>query len=144
MTPHRSLSVSLLLAAALVGCAPATQSYQLTVVNESAQPMTIVLTKDGPPMEKDWMPPEDIAMMKNAPADLTVNGITLQPKQKVTQTRTGKFEGGTHATLRVYRGEISMKQMWGVSSGSPNRSDLTLHPGDNTVVIDKTGAAVAK
>lgn len=137
------LAAPLLLVAAITGC-ESTQSYQVTVVNKYSQPMTIVLTKDGPPMEKDWMPPEDIAMMKNAPADMVVNGITLQPSQRVTQERTGKFEGGTHAMLRIYRGDINMKQMWGVSYGSPNRSDLTLHPGKNVIVIGPDGTASVK
>lgn len=136
------LAASLVLA--LAACGPTTETIQLSVINQSPSPMTVVLTKDGPPMEKNWLPPEDIAMMKNAPADMTVNGITLQPKQKVDQVRIGQFEAGVHPMLRIYRGDQNMKQMLGIGPDSPNRSDLVLHPGHNTIVIDPTGTPIAK
>jgi len=129
---------------ALTACGPTSQTYQVSVINQSATPMTVVLTKDGPPMEQEWLPPEDIAMMRNVPDNVTVNGIVVQPKTKVAQERTGKFENGTHAMLRVYHGEQSMKQMLGISPDSPNRRDLVLHPGQNTIVIDPSGNAEAR
>jgi len=128
----------------LTACGPTAQTYQVSVINQSATPMTVVLTKDGPPMEQGWMPPEDVAMMRKAPADLTVNGIVVQPKTKVDQERSGKFDNGTHAMLRVYRGEQNMKQMLGVGPDSMNRRDLVLHPGQNTIVIDPSGNAEAR
>lgn len=130
-----------LLVLALVGCGPTTRSYTVVVRNDSPEPMTVVLTKDGPPMEGKWLPPEDFAAMRRAPAELQVNGIVVPPGKTVDQSRTGQFEDNTRAMLRVYRGEQNLESMLGVGPTSPNRTDLPLAPGENTVVIDKAGKA---
>ncbi|HEX8322317.1 MAG TPA: hypothetical protein VF595_00265 [Tepidisphaeraceae bacterium] len=126
---------------ALVGCGPSTRQYNVVVRNDSPEPMTVVLTKDGPPMEPRWLPPEDFAAMRQAPAELRVNGIVIPPGKTVDQAREGKFNGGTRAMLRVYRGEQNLESMLGISPSSPNRTDIPLAPGHNEILIDRLGKA---
>jgi hypothetical protein len=126
----------------VVGCGPVTREYTINVKNDFDQPMTIVLTKDGPPMDLSWLPPEDLAAMRNAPPEAHVNGVVIPPGKSAEQTRSTQFDSGVSAMLRIYYGEQTPMTMVGVSPGSPNRQDIRLSPGLNTFVIDKSGKAV--
>ena len=129
----------------LAGCGPTMETYSLVVHNHSAEPMTVVLCKDGPPMENFWFPPEDIGMMRRPPPDVQINGIAIAPGQTIDQTRSGQFDAGTHAVVRVYRGKMNdLKDLLGIGPDSPNRKDLLLRPGSNEVVIDHNGDASLK
>lgn len=137
---NRLLAIAGLLS--VVGCGPTTREYSISVKNTYDQPMTIVLTKDGPPMDLSWLPPEDLAAMLNAPPEARVNGVVIPPGKSADQTRTSKFDSSTNAVLRIYNGEQTPMTMVGVSRGSPNRQDILLNPGPNAFVIDKNGKAV--
>ncbi|MGN6507159.1 MAG: hypothetical protein ACTHM6_16515 [Tepidisphaeraceae bacterium] len=142
MKRYLSLAAPLFL---VIGCGPTTQSYSLVVHNDSDEPMTVVLCKDGPPMENYWFPPEDIAMMRHAPADVSINGVAIPPGKTIDQTRQGQFDNGTHAVLRIYRGsKNNLQDLLGIGPDSPNRTDLRLRPGSNEVVIDQNGKASVK
>ncbi|MGC4034241.1 MAG: hypothetical protein QM754_21385 [Tepidisphaeraceae bacterium] len=132
---------SLLVSAAVIGCGPTTQEIHVAVKNDSYEPMTVVLTKDGPPMEMKWLPPEDFAAMHKPPAEAQVNGIVINPGQSVDQKRVGQFSSGTQAMLRVYRGPQTLESMLGIGPDSPNRTDIPLAAGTNLIVIDKSGKA---
>ena len=132
---------ALVLIAAAVGCGPEPRDYAVSVHNHYDQPMTLVLTKTGSPMEAKWLPPEDFAAMLHPAPELKVNGIVVQPGQTVSQTRHGEFDAGTVAVLRVYRGPQTLESMLGIGPTSPDRTDLSLAPGHNDVVIDAGGKA---
>lgn len=142
MLMNRPLALcSLLVSVAVIGCGPTTQEVRIAVKNDSYEPMTVVLTKDGPPMEMKWLPPEDFAAMRKAPPEARVNGIVIKPGQSVDQTRTGQFGSGTRPVLRVYRGPQMLETMLGIGPDSSNRTDIPLAAGTNLIVIDKTGKA---
>ena len=135
---------SLLLAGLLfvVGCGPTVQQYSIIIKNDTDRPMTVVLTKDGGPMDMKWLPPEDFAALLHAPPEAKVNGIVIPPGKTVDQTRSSEFDSGTHAILRVYNGKQTPETMVGISPGSPNREDVPLEPGENNIVIGQNGKAV--
>ena len=124
---------------AMVGCGPSTRTYQVVVKNDSAEAVTIWLTKNGPPMEDAWLPPEDIAMMRQLPEGLKVAGVLLAPGKSADRTVNGKFAGGVDAVLRIYRGEKTLDQLLGIGPDSANRQDVKLTPGANTLVINAQG-----
>jgi hypothetical protein len=133
-----------LLAAALliVGCGPATRSYTISVKNDSPEPMTVWLTKDGPPIEAKWLSPEQIAVMGKSKDD-PISGVVIPPgKTGEMGPIDGRFEPGANAVLRVYRGQKLFNDLLAISAGSPGRTDLRLAPGTNAIVIDAGGNAL--
>lgn len=138
----RPLSLlALLLALPAIGCTT-TRSYDVTVRNDYTEPMTIWLTKDGPPMETTWLPPEDIAMMRKWPAGVRLKGVVLQPGKTGDLKATGKFDSGVNAVLRVYRGHRELDELFAISRGSPNRTDILLPEGRSSWVINRRGETV--
>ena len=135
----RLLSLTCLVFA--VGCGPTTREYSVSVKNDAYGPMTVVLTKDGGPMDMSWLPPEDLAALLRAPPEAHVNGIVIPPGKTVDQTRASTFDPGTSAVLRVYTGSQTPETMVGISPGSPNRQDLRLSPGANNILINQDGKA---
>ena len=125
-----------------IGCGPTTRTYSVTVKNDYSEPMTVWITKNGPPMETAWLPPEDIAMMRSLPQGVKLKGLILLPGETGDTTATGKFNSGVSAVLRVYRGQKTLQELFGISQDSPNRTDIELAPGDNRFVIDRTGTTV--
>lgn len=129
-----------LLAAPLVGCAPSrTYAFNVTVENKTDQLLTVFLIKDGPPVEKGWMSPENMVMQRRADDDSIANfalevppGRTLYGKRDVT----GKFEPNTIPILRIYRGRFKgLSELLAVSSSSPDFLEITLPPGPSTWTI---------
>ena len=117
----------LLFACAASGCAP-TRTYDITVHNETPDPVLLWLTKDGPPAEAGWYTTEQYVA---APIDEISPGITL-PAGKTADTgkRKGKFPEGTSAILLIFRtGEIA--KLPGQSEPlvirlAPGRNELTV------------------
>ncbi|MBC7783640.1 MAG: hypothetical protein H7144_07350 [Burkholderiales bacterium] len=123
---------------ALVGCIPTTRTYSVSVRNDAAEPMTVWLTKDGPPAEAGWLSPEQIVingMVKSMP----IGAVVPAGKTADMVPVDGKFHSGTNAVLRVYRGQKLFDNLLAIGSGSPNRTDVMLEPGENLIVVDKTG-----
>ena len=141
MTRLKPLVITAALAT-LAGCGPATREYSVVVRNESRDPVTVVLTKDGPPIEPLWLPPEDFAAMRKAPPDWRVNGVVVPAGKTADQKQTGKFSAGTNAVLRVYHGQQTFESLLGFGPTSPNRTDLPLAPGENKITIGRDGKAV--
>jgi len=126
----------------LVGCT-STRTYSVVVRNDSLQPMTLWLTKDGPPAELGWLSPEQLdrsGLAKNWPTDELGKVV---PPGKVAELRPieGHFDSGTSAVLRIYHGQLTFDHILAISQGSPNRADMMLEPGDNRIRIDKDGNA---
>src|SRR5688500_3931362 len=89
-----------------VGCSA--RSYDVTVRNDLNQPITVWLTKSGPPAEANWLSPEQMAIGENTgPGRLS--GVTI-PAGKIAETGKvkGKFPKGTSAILRVYVGQHTL------------------------------------
>src|SRR5262245_54356786 len=102
------ISAILLVLCAVVGCKSyATRVYDVTVKNDAASPITIWLTKDGPPFEPGWVAPEELAIESPKTADKVVGGVIIpEGKSADTGPLKGLFEPGTHAVLRVYGGRL--------------------------------------
>jgi hypothetical protein len=126
------------------GCGPTTRSYSVVVKNDSATPMTIWLTKDGPPAEGGWLSPEQIAMTGRS-ADDPISGVVVPAgKTASLDSISGRFSSGTNAVLRIYRGQQLFNDLLAASSGTASRTDIRLAPGANTVIIDSSGAVNRK
>ena len=87
--------------------------------------MTIALTKDGPPFERLWAAPEDLAI-ESPKADEQHGYVVLPPGREADVSVEGKFDRGTRGFLRVYRGEPDISGMIAIGPVSPNRLDVPL------------------
>lgn len=129
--------------AGFVGCTR-TDSFDISVRNDTARPITLALTKDGPPFEQLWASPEDLAI--GSPHNDEQHGyVVLPPSRAADVSVKGKFESHSRGYLRVYRGDLQISEMNALGRQSPNRLDLPLHPGANHFVIgDADGRLVDK
>ena len=117
-----------------VGCAR-TETFNITVRNDTPAPLTLALTKDGPPFERVWAAPEELAV--ESPQAEERHSYLLLPagREADVPSVTGRFDGGTRGYLRVYRGDLGISDMSAIGRNSPNRLDLPLKPGANRFVI---------
>lgn len=130
------LGIIALASASLVGCAR-TEKFDITVRNETAAPLTVALTKDGPPYERTWAGPEDLAI--ESPRNDEQHGYVVLPPGRVAEVSVeGKFDRGTRAYVRAYRGDLDISGMLAVNPVSPNRVDVPLRPGVNEIVIGES------
>ncbi|HEX8915433.1 MAG TPA: hypothetical protein VF796_23980 [Humisphaera sp.] len=144
MTARAALLLLLLAPAALTGCSSArSASFDIDVRNASPAPVTITLTKDGPPFEAAWASPEDLTIEtpkireRRSEWAGSATGMAVVPPGKSASIRgfTGKFDVGTQAILRVYSGEPTLSQMVARGPKSFDRVDVPLNPGPNRVVV---------
>ncbi len=118
-----------------LGCATRSETFDVSVKNESAQPVTVWLTKDGPPEEDGWRSPESIAI-NFVVKDEKIGGVIVPTgKTATTGKRKARLERGTSAVLRVYRGEMRMSELLANGADSPDRADVTLNAGVNRLVV---------
>ena len=135
------LGIISLACAALPGCAR-TENFDITVRNDTVAPLTIALTKDGPPFERMWAGPEDLAI-ESPKADEQHGYVVLPPGREAEVSVAGKFDRGTRGYLRVYRGEPDISGMIAIGPVSPNRLDVPLRPGANRVaIVEENGRLV--
>ena len=126
----------------LVGCSR-TEKFDITVRNDTGGPVTIALTKDGPPFEPVWASPEDLAI--GSPKADEQHGYLMLPAGKEADVSVqGKFDSGTRGYLRVYRGDLQISDMVAIGPGSPNRLDVPLRPGPNRVVVGQSQGRLAE
>jgi hypothetical protein len=129
----------------LVGCGGCarTEKFDVTVRNDTAGPVTIALTKDGPPFERVWASPEDLAI--ESPKANEQHGYLMLPPGKVADVSVqGKFDGGTNGYVRVYRGDLQISDMIAIGPSSPNRLDVPLRPGANAIVVGEAKGRLAE
>ena len=134
---HLRLVLLCLLGPAL-GCVSPyeTRTYQVTVKNYAAAPVTVWLTKDGPPFEPGWLSPEDLATESPRQSGRVISGLVIpSTKTAYTGARKGRFEPNTHAVLRVYAGQLTFAQLLAFDSDDKHRIDFLLHQGDNDLII---------
>ena len=122
------------------GCATRTDTFDVSVRNETAQPIIVWLTKSGGPEEEGWRSPESIAI-NYVVEEEPLGGVSVPAgKSATTGKRKGKFLPDSHAVLRVYKGPMTMSEILANGSDSPNRADSVLYPGVNRVsVVDADG-----
>ena len=124
-----------------LACGPTERQYTVDVHNHSDAPYTVLLTKDGPPAEIGWASPEDMNEKLQTAPPKAMTYVEVPPGKSARNSRTGRFNSGTGAILRIYRGSQTPDAMLGISPASALRVDLPLLPGDNDIAIDKTGQA---
>jgi hypothetical protein len=123
-----------------IGCSQVQdRSYQVSVRNQSATPVTVWLTKDGPLYERDWRSPEDLAI-ESRNADEMIAGAIVKPGETATVgPLPGKFMPTTNAILRVYHGQHNFSGLLAISKGSPDRREFELTPGENNFTVRNDG-----
>jgi hypothetical protein len=129
------LLVAMLFLCNLVGCAK-TYSFDISVTNQTPEPIVVWLTKDGPPAEKEWLSPEQVAFSSPAGDDRR-NWEPIPPGKTVGTLVKGTFDRETRAFLRIYQGVATLDEVLATSRGSAGRLDLPLKPGKNTFVIGR-------
>ena len=134
MTRMKLISAAML-ALIITGCDSTNKSYSVAVKNQSTRPVTLWLTKDGPPAEEGWLTPEQIV---KASRDLKYDLAFVPPgRTGITGTTSGQFPQGTHAVLRVYEGE---KEVFDLAKAGEAHCDFVLKPGSNRLrVIERDG-----
>ena len=126
-----------------VGCAR-TESFDIAVRNDTTQPVTLILAKNGPPFEQLWAAPEDLAL-ESPDNEERHSYFVLEPNRTADLTVKGKFEQGSRGLVRVYRGDLDLSALIAIGPASPNRIDLRLRPGVNRfVVFDDHGRLAAR
>jgi hypothetical protein len=121
---------------AAVGCSRApTHTFEVFVRNETFEPITIGVTKDGPPYEARWASPEQIAY-RTVTHDEMQWGQVVHAGRTADTTVRGQFPSRVYGWLRVYRGEnLTLEDLMAVGRDSPNRVDVRLRPGDNVFTV---------
>lgn len=132
-----------------VGCSR-TESFDIDLRNNTAQPLTLSLAKDGPPYEPSWATPQDLAIetpKRREEWSGGPSGMTSVPPGKTASVKglRGQFDAGVQGYLRVYAGELTISQMLAKSPESPGRVDVPLKPGMNIITVgEKNGRLVAE
>ncbi len=122
------------------GCSADSRIYEVSVKNQTGQPIIAWLCKDGPPVESSWLSPEQLAM-QGVSEDGRLPAIVIPAGRSAdTGPIEGKFERFTRAWLRVYIGDQKLSRLLAVSRGSLSRADMILSPGKNDLLVDdRTG-----
>jgi len=144
----RFAPVLLLLAAALAaGCAASApqRTYSVSVDNRLSQPITVFLTKNGPPLEDQWLTPGQWAAGPINRDELIANFAVIKPGETVgIKKAVGHFEANTDAILQVYEQTGRIEDLAAIGLDDPRRTDVVLMPGANAFVVttDEKGILV--
>jgi hypothetical protein len=129
------LPVAFLLLAA--GCSQ--QSFEVSLSNQTGDPLTIGIVKDGPPYDPDLAGPGEWAVNTRLDA-LPPWGHVVPPGRTIDSGKvSSRFPAGTRAYLRIYRGQHSNAELIAISEG-PDRLDVLLFPGQNVLTIQNDPA----
>jgi hypothetical protein len=121
----------------VAGCAGNVRNFQISLTNDTPNPLTIALTKSGPPLEAKWASPEDVVARRVSP-DQTSGMTVIQPSKTVNSTVSGRFEKNSEPVLRVYSGAMTLSEMLSAKTGV-NRFDLPLKDGSNKFIVRQGG-----
>jgi hypothetical protein len=114
------------------------RTYDVSVKNAGAGPITVWLTKDGEPYEYGWLSPEDVVIESPKEPKKEISGVVIPPgKTAETGQRLGRFKKETHAILRIYDGQLGIDKILATHPG-PSRVDLILQPGRSAFVVKST------
>jgi len=118
----------------VVGC-KSTQTYEVSVHNLTARPITLWLTKDGGSAEQGWVSPEQLLAARNGD-ELDYDKADVPPgKTGYIDKISGHFDKGVHAILRVYRGDQSLDEILRDTKSQLPRVDYPLTPGKNHLAV---------
>jgi hypothetical protein len=131
MTRTTALFV-LLSAGVIAGCAAKPVNYDISVTNKISQPVTVWITKDSPPYEPGWNPPEQVAA--NTTGNKVLGGVVIEPGITMYAKISGKTTPQNPAILRVYEA-TTIDGICAISRGSTNRADVPLEPGKSHLDI---------
>ena len=119
-----------------------TRSFEISVKNETARPLSVGLVKNGPPTEEGWIAPHEVAMMAPQLTDHKW-GLVISPGEtKVIGPHSGNFAAGVQAILRIYAGTPTIEEMLSFSRSDPERLDIYLWPGKSGYVIRYDGGRI--
>jgi hypothetical protein len=126
----------------LGGCAE-TRTYQVSVRNETQQPVTLWLFKQGGPYEDGWKSPDDIAI--DSPKDNEPIGGVVVPPGKIATAGPikGQFNSDARAVLRVYRGAHPFNELLAIDRNSGDRKDAPLPQGASAFIIEDKDAKLS-
>ena len=120
-----------------------TRSFEISVKNETARPLSVGLVKNGPPTEAGWIAPHEVAMMAPQLTDRKW-GLVINPGEtKVLGPHSGKFQQDVQAILRIYAGTPTIEEMLAFSRSDPERLDIYLWPGKSGYVIRYDGGRIS-
>lgn len=134
-----TLALSALAGALSVGCATDHKySFAVSLKNESHEPVTVWLTKNGPPEEPEWLSPEALSNSRAASIG-AINGVVIPPgKTAEMPPLAGRFAPDTLAILRVYAGQLTLDQMLATPPDGKLRVDVPLREGMNHLAVSPT------
>jgi len=138
MTMMKWLACALFVITA-AGCA-----YQVEVKNQTTEPVTLWLTKDGPPPEAGWYSPEQLAAMPEDARPRYDLAIVAPGRTATTEKMAGEFSKGTRAVLRVYEGQKELFHILeDAKAGKEQRVDRVLKRGMNRFTVVERDGAIA-
>ncbi len=127
---------------ALAACSDVQQrTYDLSVTNRSDAPITVWLTKNGPPYEDSWLSPEDLVQNSPKMSD-RIPGVQIDPGRTAAAKVNGQFEPDTQAILRVYA-TTGFDNILAMSRDQPGRLDLEIAPGPVDIEITGKNGVIA-
>jgi hypothetical protein len=127
----------------LVGCAE-TRSFQIAVRNETSQPLTVGLVKEGGKYEPQWQSPEQAAVRTDSRDERGWDSVVVPPGEtRSAGPVKGDFSNMALATLRVYAGDLQLNDVLAVSRDSPDRIDVPLDEGRNAIIVREEGGKLA-
>ncbi|MDB5355920.1 MAG: hypothetical protein JWN24_2373 [Phycisphaerales bacterium] len=129
-------SIPLFVLLVVAGCEPSA-TYSVSLKNQTPRPITAIMTKDGPPFEKQWASPEDVAADRVMPDEVSGMQVIPEGKTGTNNGLSGHFDKGTHAVLRVYDGKMLPSEMLRTKPGR-DRVDTVLKPGENRLIVRET------
>ncbi len=117
-----------------VGC---TYSGRFTVgvVNQTDQPLSVGLVKNGPPTEPAWASPFEIHMANPHLSGRKWGTLVPPGEAVVIGPQSGKFAPNVVAVLRVYVGDLPVEDLLAISPGSRDRLDIPIDNGASGFVI---------
>ena len=118
-----------------LGCQAETRTYEVSVRNDTPEPLTIWLFKEGGPYENGWKSPEDLAI-ESPKANEPLGKVVIRPGAVADAGPViGHFDSDSDAKLRVYRGAHSFNELLAISRDSGDRIEVKLRRGDNAFLI---------
>ncbi len=118
------------------GCASTkTGTFQVTVTNRTAGPISVGFVKHGPPLEKNWDSPEAIAIAAPRLGDKHWGTLILPNESRSLGPQSGVFEKGSFPLLRIYRGDLTINELLAINRQSPDRISVPLLIGKGFVTV---------
>ncbi len=133
----------------LAGCGPKAVMVGVAARNDSDQPVLLWLTKQGPPVEMDWLSPGQFAVVYppgDSEDDLSALPVySLDPGETVQfAPRRGRFADGSVPILRIFNGPATLDQLAAVPRRSSQVDTVALGAGDNFVVVRRARPVTAR